>query len=69
MLETKGSLDLAKQRLIYIARLIGKPRNEHSSISSPVSPYEPINSRTNLCEAELKKSQALMRWQMLNRPV
>lgn len=68
MFETKDSVGLAKQRLTYIARLIGKLRNEHPSISSPVAPYEPTNSRANLREAELKKSHALMRWQMLTRP-
>ena len=69
MFETKGSSGLAKQRLVYIVKLIGKPRREHPSVSSPVAPYEPPDSSANLCEAELKKSQALMRWQMLNHPV
>lgn len=69
MFETKDRLGLAKQRLTCIVRLIGKPRNEHPRISSPVAPYASANSRANLCTAELRKSHALMRWQMLNRPV
>jgi len=75
MLGIRGKLGSAKQKVLKVFRLISGLGKEDYSVTSPtpvitVAPDEPVNSlRNHSLEAELKKAEALMYWQMLlDRP-
>lgn len=71
MFETKGKLDLAKQKLLRLFRGLGK-EDSNASSSGPilsVAPYELEKRLLNRSlEAELKKAEALIYLRMSDRP-
>ena len=62
MFETTGSVSIAKKKLITLVRLISGSKREYPSISSHATSYDPVELRTEFVQAESKKAQALLYW-------
>jgi hypothetical protein len=67
MFETVGSVGIAKKKLITLIRLIGGSKREHASISSYRTSHDPVEFHSEFVEAEAKKAQALLYWDVSSR--
>ncbi len=65
--ETTSSVGIAKKKLITLVRLIRGSKREYPSISSHDTSYDPVELRTEFMEAEAKKAQALLYWNITRR--
>jgi hypothetical protein len=67
MFETTGSVGIAKKKLITLIRLISASKREHPNISSYRTSHDPVGFHSEFVEAEAKKAQALLYWDMSRR--